>query len=381
MRNLSRFRSSPVYFCIALLLLPRLTLGSKIEHSGFGTSSDHHAIEQYTLTNDAGASVSFLNYGATITSLKIPDKNGKISDVVLGCNNIEQYENQSPYFGAIIGRVANRIAHGMFSIGDRHYALAINNGPNHLHGGFRGYDKRVWNAETIMTADGPSIRFTLKDPDGCEGYPGNVHVTVIYSLEADNTLKIQYFATADQPTPINLTNHSYFNLKDDGKTDILGHVMRIHGDHYTPVDSTLIPTGEIAPVKGTPIDFTTAKPIGRDLKAMGGNPIGYDHNVVLFNQTGDLALAVEVYEPESGRYMQVWTTEPGVQFYSGNFLDGSIKGKNGNVYHQYAAFVLECQHYPDSVNHSNFPSVILKPGEVYRQITEYRFSTADHQPF
>jgi aldose 1-epimerase len=371
----------PICFCVALLFLPRPTLGSKIERSSFGTSSDQHAIEQYTLMNDAGASVSFLNYGATVTSLKVPDKYGKIGDVVLGCNNIEQYENQSPYFGAAIGRVANRIARGMFSIGDHHYALAINNGPNHLHGGFRGYDKRVWNAETIMTTDGPSIRFTLKDPDGCEGYPGNVHVTIIYSLEADNTLKIQYFATTDQPTPINLTNHSYFNLKDAGKTDILGHVMRIHGDHYTPVDSTLIPTGEIAPVKGTPIDFTVAKPIGRDIKAMGGNPIGYDQNVVLSNQSGKLALAVEVYEPTSGRSMQVWTTEPGVQFYSGNFLDGSIKGKYGDVYHQYSAFALECQHFPDSVNHSNFPSVILEPGEVYRQITEYRFSTAASQPF
>ncbi len=232
-----------------------------------------------------------------------------------------------------------------------------------------------------MTADGPSVRFQLVDPDGTEGFPGTLKVTVIYSLTDTNAVKIQYFATTDRTTPVNLTNHTYWNLKDGGQSDIFGHVLRIYGDHYTPVDATLIPTGEIASVSGTPIDFTSPKPIGKDMKAMGGDPTGYDHNLVLTNQDGSFAKAVDVYEPESGRWMQVWTTEPGVQFYSGNFLDGSYKGKKGTVYNQYGALVLECQHYPDSVNHANFPTTLLHPGDVYRQITEYRFSTAASQPF
>jgi aldose 1-epimerase len=367
-------------FCLPLIL-PNLLNADEIKKSDFGTTADGQSVQQFTLTNSKGASLGLITYGATVTSLIVPDKNGNMGDVVLGFDNIADYENKSPYFGAIIGRVGNRIAKGMFQIDGARYCVPVNNGANSLHGGFRGFDKRVWSADAAMTADGPSVRFQLVDPDGTEGFPGTLKVTVIYSLTDTNAVKIQYFATTDRTTPVNLTNHTYWNLKDGGQSDIFGHVLRIYGDHYTPVDATLIPTGEIASVSGTPIDFTSPKPIGKDLKSMGGDPTGYDHNLALTNQDGSFAKAVDVYEPESGRWMQVWTTEPGVQFYSGNFLDGSYKGKKGTVYNQYGALVLECQHYPDSVNHANFPSTLLHPGDVYRQITEYRFSTVASQPF
>jgi aldose 1-epimerase len=363
--------------------------GASIVKKSFGTTNTGEPVEQYILTNGQGASVSLITYGATVTKLVVPDKSGTLGDVVLGFDNMKQYQDESPYFGAIVGRVGNRIAKGLFTLDKQgSYALAINNGPNHLHGGFKGYDKRIWKAEAEMTADGPSVRFTLTDPDGTEGYPGTLMSTVIYSMTGGSDsdgpysgLKIQYFANTDKGTPINLTNHTYWNLKDGGKTTIFDHQMKVFGDHYTPVDATLIPTGEIAPVKGTPIDFTTPKPIGRDLMAMGGDPVGYDHNLVLTNQDASFAKAVQVYEPETGRLMDVWTTEPGVQFYSGNFLDGSFAGKYGIVYQQHNALVLECQHYPDSVNHPNFPKSVLMPGEVYRQITEYRFSTPTKAPW
>jgi aldose 1-epimerase len=378
----AKYGVGKVLVCLCLTaLLASVAAADDIDVSRFGSTAEGDRVEQYTLTNNKGASASFITYGATVTSLIVPDKNGSMGDVVLGFDNISQYENQSPYFGAVVGRVANRICKGIFYIDKTRYCAPVNNGANMLHGGFRGFDKRIWTADAAMTADGPSVRFKLLDPDGTEGFPGNLNVTVIYSLTETNALKIQYFATTDHTTPINLSNHSYFNLKDGGQSDIFGHILRIYGDHYTPVDSTLIPTGVIAPVAGTPIDFTSGKPIGRDLKAMGGDPIGYDHNLVLNNQDGSMAKAVDVYEPQSGRWMQVWTTEPGVQFYSGNFLDGSIKGKSRTVYNQYAALVLECQHFPDSINHPNFPSTLLHPFEVYRQITEYRFSTAASQPF
>lgn len=359
-----------------------------IQRRDFGVTKEGEPVDQYILTNGTGASVSLITYGAIVTNLVVPDKNGVLGDVVLGFDNIGQYETQSPYFGAIVGRVGNRIAHGEFTIDKVKSCVPINNGPNHLHGGFKGYDKRVWKADAAMTADGPSVRFMLTDPDGTEGYPGTVTSTVIYSLTsgkdtdgAYSGLKIQYYATTDKPTPINLTNHSYFNLKDAGKSSIAGHIMKVYGDKYTPVDATLIPTGEIASVKGTPIDFTEPKPIGKDLVAMGGDPVGYDHNLVLTNQDGSFAEAVQVYEPESGRLMDVWTTQPGVQFYSGNFLDGSVTGKYGDVYQEHNAIALETQHYPDSVNHSNFPDGVLRPGDVYRQITEYRFFAPAKAPW
>lgn len=343
----------------------------RIEKKPFGTTFDGQAVDRITLTNAAGASAGLITYGATLTSLTTPDRNGRFGDVVLGFDNLEQYENESPYFGATIGRVGNRIAKGLFAVDGVPYAVAVNDGLNHLHGGFRGYDKRVWQVDAAMTSDGPAAKFTLFDPDGAEGYPGDVDVTVIFTLTAANGIKIQYLAHTDQPTPINLTNHTYWNLKDAGATDVLSHRVQIEADAYVPVDSTLIPTGQILPVEGTPIDFRAAKPLGRDIEAMGG----YDHNLALRNQSGAFARAVEVTEETSGRRMEVWTTQPGVQLYSGNFLDGSVKGKGGVAYGKHHALCLETQHYPDSINHADFPDAVLRPHAVYRQVTEYRFST------
>jgi aldose 1-epimerase len=345
-----------------------------IEKKTFGVTQAGEQVHQFILTNSDGSSAILINFGATLARLLIPDKHNRRGDVILGFDNLKQFEDESPYFGATIGRVGNRIAQGLFKIEEQHYAVPINNGPNHLHGGFKGYDKRIWNADTIMTTDGPSVRFTLRDPDGSEGYPGNLDVTVIYSLTNGNAIKIQYFASADKPTPINLTNHAYFNLKDGGVSDVLGHILQVNSDFYTPVNETLIPTGAIAPVKGTSFDFTQPKQIGTDIKTTGGNPAGYDHNLVLRSQDASLAKAADVYESQSGRRMEVWTTEPGVQFYSGNFLNGSIKGRQNAVYNQYNAFCLETQHYPDSINQPKFPNTVLRPGKIYRQITEYRFS-------
>lgn len=365
---------------LSLIMATSTTFAANIESKAFGVTMDNQQVTQYTLTNDKGASVSIMDYGATVTNLMVPDKNGKMGDVVLGFDNVKPYEMQTAYFGAIIGRYGNRIAHGIFHLDDTRYCLPVNNGPNCLHGGFIGYDKRIWASQAAITTNGPGVRFTLIDPAGDEGFPGTVKATVIYSLSDDNTLEIQYFATTDAPTPINLTNHSYFNLKDDGKTNIFDTQLKVFADRYLPVDDTAIPTGKIASVHGTPIDFTQMKPIGKDLKSMGSNPAGYDHCLVLDNQTGHLAEAAVVYEPTTGRVMRVWTTQPGMQLYTSNYLDGTMKGKNGITYNQYAAFALECQHYPDSPNQPNFPSSILKPGQTYRQITEYRFSTADAQP-
>jgi aldose 1-epimerase len=345
----------------------------RIDKKPFGITHAGEEVSQFVLINAAGASATLINYGATLARLLLPDKTGRMADVVLGFDDLRQYEDQSPYFGATIGRVGNRVANGLFSVDQQRYAAVVNDGSHHLHGGFKGYDKRIWTTDTAMTGNGPSVRFTLFDPDGSEGYPGNVHATVIYSLSKDNALKIQYFATTDKPTPINLTNHAYFNLKDGGHSDVLGHVMQANADSYTPVDANLIPTGEVAAVKGTPFDFTKPKPIGQDIRAAGGDPVGYDHNLVLRSQNGSLALAVSVSEPQSARRLEVWTTEPAVQFYTGNFLDGSIKSRQNAIYQQYHAFCLEAQHFPDSINHPKFPETILRPGTVYRQITEYRF--------
>jgi aldose 1-epimerase len=364
-----------------LMLIASSAFGATIEKKSFGSTADGLAVDQYILTTDKGASASVITYGATLTRLQMPDQTGKLGDVIVGFDNVNQYQNQTAYFGATIGRVGNRIARGLFSIDKQRFAVPVNNGPNHLHGGFKGYDKRIWDAESAMTTNGPGVRFTLVDPDGDEGYPGTVRVTVIYSLSNDNTLEIQYYATTDKATPINLTNHAYFNLKDGGASGIGDHIMKAYADHYTPVDDTQIPTGEIAPVKGTPIDFTSPKPMGRDMDAMGGKPAGYDHNLVLNNQDGSLAKAAEVYEPVTGRLLEVWTTEPGMQFYTGNFLDGSVKGRGDVAYQEHSAFAMEAQHYPDSVNHSNFPNTVVRPGEVYRQITEYRFPAPGKQPW
>lgn len=337
---------------------------SKIESRPFGQTQDGSAVTEYVLTNAAGAVVAIIDYGAIITRIVMPDRDGALGDVALGFDEVLPYETISPHFGSTIGRYGNRIAKGTFELDGKTYHLPINNGPNSLHGGKVGYDKRMW--QVVVEED--AVLFSLEDPDGFQGYPGNVSATVRFRLSDDNALRIEYEATTDRATPINLTNHSYFNLKDAGASDVLSHVLQIEADQYTPVDETLIPTGEIAPVEGTPIDFRQPKAIGQDVEAMGG----YDHNLVL-RDPGSFRHIATVEEPTTGRRMEVWTDQPGVQCYSGNFLDGSIVGRGGASYGKRHAFCLETQHFPDSPNHPQFPSTILRPGETYRTATEYRF--------
>lgn len=338
----------------------------------FGTTAAGETVDEYLLTNPAGASVTVITFGGIITKLIVPDRADTPADVVLGFDTLEAYEKNSSYFGAAIGRVGNRIASGEFAIDGKFYHVPVNNGPNSLHGGVVGYDKRNWQAEVT----GDALKLSLVDPDGSEGYPGTVCVSIVYALTAENVLRLTYDATTDQPTPINLTNHSYFNLKDAGRSSVAGHVVRIEADRYTSVDSKLIPTGDLPDVVGTPFDFTVAKPIGRDLQAVGGVPIGFDHNFVLRDASPVLRKAATVSEPVTGRTLEIWTTEPGVQFYTGNFLDGSITGKGGAVYHQHHGFCLETQHFPDSVNHPAFPNTILRPGQKFKSTTEFRFGKA-----
>jgi aldose 1-epimerase len=353
-----------------------------VQKSPYGTASDGKAVDQFTLANSTGSSVSIITYGAIVTHVTIPDKNGKLGDVVLGFDDLAGYQSKdNPYFGASVGRVANRIAKGTYSVDGTTYHCAINNAPNTLHGGRIGYDKRVWDASPADSSDGSSVKFSLTDPDGAEGFPGTVKVELIFTLTDKNIFRIEYSATTDKPTPINLTNHSYWNLKDAGQSPIAGHILRAHASAYLPVDQTQIPTGEIAPVKGTPIDFTVPKPIGKDLLSMAGNPPGYDHCLILDSQSKKLAKAAEVYEPHTGRLLQVWTTEPGLQFYTGNFLAGHFTGKAGIKYAQHSAFAFEAQNYPDAINQPAFPNSILRPGQTYHQITEYHFAAGPTQPF
>jgi aldose 1-epimerase len=345
-----------------------------IEKSPFGKTRAGQDVDLYTLTNDQGSIAKLMTYGAILTELWVPDRGGKLGDVVLGFDEVEPYETKSPHFGSTIGRVGNRIAGGKFELDGKQYTMALNNGANHLHGGIHGYDRRMWSAEGSTSSAGASVRFTLTDPDGEEGYPGTVQATVTYTLTNDDVLRIEYEATTDQATPINLTNHTYFNLKDGGASSILDHVLTVEADQYTVTGEGLIPTGEIASVEGTPLDFRAGKPIGQDIHKIVAVPQGYDDNLVLRSGGGALSKAADLYDPASGRRMETWTTEPGVQVYSGNFLNGSLEGKGGVTYHQHTALCLETQHFPDSVNHPNFPSCILRPGETYRQTTEYRFS-------
>ena len=340
----------------------------------FGKTPDGTPVELYVLKNGQ-ITVKVMTYGAIITEIDTPDRNGKEGDVVLGFDNLEGYLGKHPYFGATVGRVANRIAKGKFTLNGQEYTLAVNDGPNTLHGGLKGFDKVIWKAEPIDRPDGPSIKLTRRSPDGEEGYPGNLDVGVQFTVTEQNELKIEYTATTDKATPINLSNHSYFNLAGRTTEPVLGHELMLAADHYTPVDETLIPTGEIAPVAGTPLDFTKPTDIGARIKELKGEPTGYDHNFVLDSGGKSLALAVRVYEPKTGRVMELSTTEPGVQFYTGNFLDGTITGKDGIAYRKHHAFCLEAQHYPDSIHHANFPSAVLEPGKTYTQTTVYKFST------
>jgi len=345
---------------------------AKVEKSMFGKMDNGTPVEMFTLSNAHGSAAKIITYGATLTELWVPDRNGKTGDVVLGFDELKGYLGVEPWFGATVGRVANRIAKGKFTLDGKEYSLEINDPPNSLHSGKNDLSHVVWKGEALKESHGAAVRFSYNSPDGDEGFPGNVSVSVTYTLTDDNQLRLNYRATTDKNTPINMTNHSYFNLS--GGKDILGHIMYLNADRYTPVDSTLIPTGEIAPVKGTPLDFTQPTAIGARIADLAGKPGGYDHNFVLNGEMGKMKVAARVSDPDSGRQMEVWTVEPGIQFYSGNFLDGTITGKRAVVYGQHAAFCLETQHFPDSVNQPSFPSVILHPGAVYHTETIYKFS-------
>jgi aldose 1-epimerase len=348
-------------------------MSAKITKSNFGKLPDGTAVEQYTLNGSHGAFCKIITYGGILSELHVPDKSGKLADVVLGFDDLPGYLGPHPYFGATCGRFSNRIAKGKFTLEGKTYSLAINNGPNALHGGLKGFDKVVWRATPGESKDGAALKLESTSADGEEGYPGKLKVTVVYTFTEKNDLRIDYTATTDKATPVNLTNHSYFNLAGAGSGDVFGHELMLTAKNFTPTDDTLIPTGEIKSVKGTPFDFTTAKPIGKDIEKLYSQPHkGYDHNFVLDSQNKTLALAARVTEPKSGRVMEVLTTEPGVQLYTANFL-GDTAGKAGKTYKQYGAFCLETQHYPDSVNHPNFPSTILRPGAEYRTTTIYRF--------
>jgi aldose 1-epimerase len=340
----------------------------------FGKTADGTPVELYVLTNGQ-ITVKVMTYGAIITEIDTPDRNGRVGDIVLGFDSLDGYFGSHPYFGATVGRVANRIAKGKFSLNGQEYSLATNNGPNSLHGGLKGFDKVIWKAKPIGRPDGPSIKLTYHSPDGEEGYPGNLNVSVQFTVTEQNELKLEYLATTDKATPINLSNHTYFNLAGRTNEPILGHELLLKASHYTPVDETLIPSGEIAAVAGTPLDFTKPTAIGARIKELKGEPSGYDHNLALDSEGKSLELAAQVYEPKSGRVLTISTTEPGIQFYTGNFLDGTITGKDGIAYRKHHAFCLETQHFPDSIHHPNFPSAVLEPGNTYNQTTVYKFSS------
>jgi aldose 1-epimerase len=345
---------------------------TSVTRAEYGHLPDGTVVEVYQLQNRNGLRAKVITYGALLTEMHVPDRTGRFGDVTLGFDNLQSYLDGHPYFGATVGRYANRIAQGRFTLDGRTYVLATNDGPNHLHGGVRGFDKVIWRAE-VLAGTGAAVRFTYTSPDGEEGYPGTLTAAVTYTLTEDNELRLDYLATTSQATVVNLTNHAYWNLAGTG--NILDHVLQIAADRYTPVDDTLIPTGAIDPVRGTPMDFTRPLPIGSRIRQLTNEPQGYDHNYVLDSRGGDLALAARVEEPTTGRVLEIHTTEPGIQFYSGNFLDGTLTGKGGVVYQQYDGFCLETQHFPDSPNRPNFPSVILRPGQIYTQTTIHKFST------
>lgn len=352
------------------------TTGVNIQKEWFGVTSNGTVVEHYTLTNKNGVVAKFISLGGTLREFHVPDRKGTLADVVLGLDTVADYENsqKNPWFGCITGRYANRIAKGKFSIDGKEYTLAINNPPNALHGGLRSFKDVVWHATTRYTPEGPAITFKYKSHDGEEGFPGNLEVTVTYTLTNENEVKIEYLATTDQPTVVNLTNHSYWNLAGHGSGTILDHEMMIAADNYTPADDTLIPTGEIALVKGTPLDFTKSMKIGARIDKLRERPSyrGYDHNFVLNKEEGVFGLAGRLYDPSSGRVMVVYTTEPGMQLYTGNWLD--VKdAKDDKYYVENGGLALECQHYPDSPNQPNFPLTILRPGETYTQTTVYKF--------
>ncbi len=337
----------------------------------FGSAAGR-LVDLFTLANSRGFVAKITNYGTIITELHVPDRQGEQGNIVLGFNKLGQYLVGHPYFGCTVGRVANRIAKGHFQLEGKNYQLAVNNAPNHLHGGNVGFDKVVWAAE-ILPGKESAVKFTHNSPDGDEGYPGNLAVTVVMTLANSGELRIEYSATTDKPTPVNLTNHSYFNLAGGG--NVLDHELMIEANYYTPVDDTMIPIGEMAPVAGTPMDFTRSRPIGDRFSQLAVKPVGYNHNFVLNGGGAKLVPCATVFEPVTGRIMEVLTTQPGVQFYTGNFLDSTQRGYGGVYYTQHSGFCLETQHFPDSVNQPKFPSIILRPGQIYQHTTVHRFSS------
>jgi aldose 1-epimerase len=346
----------------------------------YGMTADGVAVAEYTLANDTGMTVKIITYGGIITSIRVPGRDGRIEDVVLGLASLQEYERKNPYFGAITGRFANRIAGGEFTLDGVTHQLDINNGPNSLHGGLKGFDKQVWAARELDSSGEAALELSYRSPDGDQKFPGAMDVKVIYTLTDANELHIDYSAVTDKPTIVNLTNHSYFNLRGEGEGDICGHVVMLNASRYTPVNAALIPTGEVAPVAGTPFDFRQPRPVAPGIRSNHPQIVmgrGYDHNWVLDRPVSDdtpLMLAARVQEPDSGRVLEVLTTEPAIQFYAGNFLDGSLYGPSGRAYRQGDGFCLETQHYPDSPNQPSFPSTVLRPGETYRTKTVFRFS-------
>jgi aldose 1-epimerase len=354
---------------------------SSVSTDPWGQTSDGRAVSLHTLKNSSGLTAKITDFGALLVELHAPDRKGLLEDIVLGFDRLEPYFENPAYFGCTTGRVANRIGGGKFSLNGQAYQLATNlNGKHHLHGGDVGLDKRLWNGSANIVDGSPSATFTYTSPDGEEGYPGNLSIQVTYLLTEDNHLRIEYRATSDRSTPVNLTNHSYFNLAGAGEGTVLNHELLLMATSYTEVDSDLIPTGKISMVEKTPLDFRKSTPIGDRIHQLPPRPKfrdpgGYDHNMILTRRNGDLSLAARVYEPVSGRILEVFTTEPGVQLYTGNFLDGTIIGKNGVAYKKHFGFCLETQHYPDSVNRPEFPSTILEPDEIYTTTTTFKFST------
>jgi aldose 1-epimerase len=363
-------------FAILLGVAMTADAGTRIEKTSFGQTPEGQPVDLFTLAREGAPTVKVTNYGAYVVSILAPGRDGATADVVLGYPDLTGYRGDSASLGAVVGRYANRIARGEFTLGGTRYTLARNNGPNHLHGGVEGFSKKVWSARVVSGSDGEALELTYVSPDGEEGYPGTLKATVVYSLTTDGSLKLEYSATTDAETVLNLTNHAYFNLAGEGSGDILGHELQIEADTFTPVDETLIPTGEIRPVEGTPLDFRESTAIGAriddphpQLQAGGG----YDNNYVVRGEPGALRLAARVSEPASGRVLEVLTTQPGLQLYTGNFLDGTIVGKSGRPYGKRSGFCLETQHYPDSPNRPEFPSVVLAPGERYSETTVFRF--------